>query len=99
MLTDTAEKVEQTSVSAVRTPVVLTDVTKRYGRAAVAIPELASAPVLGIEVGLRPGRPQVRLEAEQTGGMTVVHNYGHDSTGVFWSWGCAADVVALCGLG
>jgi D-amino-acid oxidase len=68
-------------------------------RAAVAIPELASAPVLGIEVGLRPGRPQVRLEAEQTGGMTVVHNYGHDGTGVFWSWGCAADVVALCGLG
>ena len=68
-------------------------------RASVAIPELASAPVLGIEVGLRPGRPQVRLEAEQTGGMTVVHNYGHDGTGVFWSWGCAADVVAVCGLG
>ena len=68
-------------------------------RAAVAIPELASAPVLGIEVGLRPGRPQVRLEAEQTGGTTVIHNYGHDGSGVFWSWGCAADVVALCGLG
>ena len=68
-------------------------------RAAVAIPELASAPVLGVEVGLRPGRPQVRLEAEQAGGMTVVHNYGHDGTGVFWSWGCAADVVTLCALG
>jgi len=67
-------------------------------RAAVAIPELASAPVLGIEVGLRPGRPQVRLEAEQAGGLTIVHNYGHDGSGVFWSWGCAADVVALCGL-
>jgi D-amino-acid oxidase len=68
-------------------------------RAAVAIPELASAPVLGVEVGLRPGRPQVRLEAEQAAGMTVVHNYGHDGTGVFWSWGCAADVVTLCALG
>jgi D-amino-acid oxidase len=68
-------------------------------RAAVAVPELASAPVLGIEVGLRPGRPQVRLEAEQVGGTTVVHDYGHDGSGVFWSWGCAADVVALCGLG
>jgi hypothetical protein len=68
-------------------------------RAAAAIPELASAPVLGIEVGLRPGRPQVRLEAEQASGTTVIHNYGHDGTGVFWSWGCAADVVALCGLG
>jgi D-amino-acid oxidase len=68
-------------------------------RAAVAIPELASAPVLGVEVGLRPGRPQVRLEAEQAGGLTVVHDYGHDGSGVFWSWGCAADVVTLCGLG
>ena len=68
-------------------------------RAAVAIPELASAPVLGVEVGLRPGRPQVRLEAEQAACMTVVHNYGHDGTGVFWSWGCAADVVTLCALG
>ena len=68
-------------------------------RAAVAIPELASAPVLGVEVGLRPGRPQVRLEAEQAAGMTVVHNYGHDGAGVFWSWGCAADVVTLCALG
>ena len=67
-------------------------------RAAAAIPELVSAPVLSIEVGLRPGRPQVRLEAGQAGGMTVVHNYGHDGTGVFWSWGCAADVVTLCGL-
>jgi len=66
-------------------------------RAAVAIPELAAAPVLGIEVGLRPGRPQVRLEAQQAGGLTVIHDYGHDGSGVFWSWGCAADVVALCG--
>ena len=40
MLTDTAEKVAQTSVSAVRTPVVLTDVTKRYGRRRRAIPAL-----------------------------------------------------------
>jgi len=68
-------------------------------RAAVAIPELASAPVLGIEVGLRPGRPSVLLEAEQIGGVTVIHDYGHDGSGVFWSWGCAADVVALAGLG
>jgi D-amino-acid oxidase len=68
-------------------------------RAAVAIPELASAPVLGLEVGLRPGRPRVRLEAERVGGTTVIHDYGHDGSGVFWSWGCAADVVALCGLG
>jgi len=67
-------------------------------RASVAIPELAEAPVLGLEVGLRPGRPQVRLETEHLGGMPVVHNYGHDGSGVFWSWGCAAEVVNLCGL-
>jgi glycine/D-amino acid oxidase-like deaminating enzyme len=52
---------------------------------------LADAPILGIEVGLRPGRPDgVRLQAEQVGPTTVVHNYGHDGSGVFWSWGCAA---------
>jgi D-amino-acid oxidase len=68
-------------------------------RAAVAVPAVADAPVLGIEVGLRPGRPDgVRLEAEQVGATTVVQNYGHDGNGVSWSWGCAADVVALCGL-
>ena len=32
MLTDTADTVEETSVSALGTPVVLADVTKRYGR-------------------------------------------------------------------
>jgi len=68
-------------------------------RAAVALPGLTTAPVLGIEAGLRPGRPRVRLEAEQTRGTTVIHDYGHDGSGVFWSWGCAADVATLCGLG
>jgi len=67
-------------------------------RAAAALPSLADARVLSIEVGLRPGRPSVRLEPERIGSATVVHNYGHDSRGVFWSWGCAAEVVALCGL-
>jgi D-amino-acid oxidase len=68
-------------------------------RAAVAVPAVADAAVLGVEVGLRPGRRDgVRLEAEQVGSTTVVHNYGHDGNGVSWSWGCAADAVALCGL-
>jgi D-amino-acid oxidase len=68
-------------------------------RAAAVMPAVAEAPVLGIEVGLRPGRPDgVRLEAEQVGSITVIHDYGHDGNGVFWSWGCASDVVALCGL-
>ena len=67
-------------------------------RAAAAFPSLAHAPILGIEVGLRPGRPSVRLEAERRGDVTIVHDYGHDSRGVLWSWGCAAEVVELCGL-
>jgi glycine/D-amino acid oxidase-like deaminating enzyme len=50
------------------------------------------------ELGLRPGRPRVRLEAEQVAGTTVIHDYGHDGSGVFWSWGCAAEVAGLCGL-
>lgn len=67
-------------------------------RAAAAFPSLAAAPILGIEVGLRPGRPSVRLEAERRGDVTIVHDYGHDSRGVLWSWGCAAEVVKLCGV-
>lgn len=67
-------------------------------RAAAAFPSLTDAPVLSVEVGLRPGRPSVRLESERIVDTTVIHNYGHDSRGVIWSWGCAADVVALCGI-
>ncbi len=67
-------------------------------RAAAAVPSLADARVVSMEVGLRPGRPSVRLESERIGDVTVIHDYGHDSRGVFWSWGCAAEVVGLCGL-
>src|SRR5580658_259063 len=56
-------------------------------------PRLAQAPVLASRVGLRPVRPQVRLEARQLpSGRHVVHNYGHGGAGVTLSWGCAQDV-------
>jgi D-amino-acid oxidase len=58
-------------------------------------PRLAGARVLEHRVGLRPGRPAVRLEAETVGGALVVHNYGHGGEGVMDSWGCAAEAVAL----
>jgi D-amino-acid oxidase len=58
-------------------------------------PALRDAPVLAHRVGLRPFRPQVRLEAERTAGPVVVHNYGHGGAGVTLSWGCAADAAAL----
>ena len=59
-------------------------------------PSLADASPLGTIVGLRPGRTEVRLEAEPLpDGRTVVHNYGHGGCGVTLSLACAEDVVAL----
>lgn len=65
-------------------------------RCCALVPALRHARVLAHEVGLRPGRPAVRLEAERwAAGKTLVHNYGHGGAGVTLSWGCAHDVVAL----
>lgn len=58
------------------------------------LPELGTARVLGHRVGLRPGRPEVRLETELTRHGPVVHCYGHGGAGVTLSYGCAEDVVA-----
>jgi len=66
------------------------------GRCAVLEPRVASARILSHAVGLRPGRPTVRLEAERPGpGRLLVHDYGHGGSGVTLSWGCAEDVAAL----
>jgi D-amino-acid oxidase len=64
-------------------------------RCAAAVPEVAGARVLAHRVGLRPGRPQVRLETEHRSGGPVVHCYGHGGAGVTLAHGCAADVVGL----
>ncbi len=71
-------------------------------RAAVLVPALARARVLRHKVGLRPARPQVRLEEEKvpTGSSRVerlVHCYGHGGAGVTLSWGCADEVASLVG--
>lgn len=58
-------------------------------------PRLAHATRLRDVVGLRPGRPEVRLERQRVGEHTVIHNYGHGGAGVTLSWGCARDVLAL----
>lgn len=59
-------------------------------------PRLRDAAILEHKVGLRPGRPTVRLEAEQWArGKLLIHNYGHGGAGVTLSWGCAAEVVEL----
>ena len=48
-------------------------------------------------VGLRPGRPEVRLEESEPGpsGTRILHDYGHGGAGITLAWGCAQDVVRL----
>lgn len=58
-------------------------------------PRLAGAAVLEHLVGLRPGRPAVRLETEIVSGGRVIHNYGHGGAGFTLAWGCAGEVVTL----
>jgi D-amino-acid oxidase len=58
-------------------------------------PRLRGARVRGHRVGLRPSRPQVRLEHEKIEGCHLIHNYGHGGAGVTLSWGCAQDVLSL----
>ncbi|MGQ0848564.1 MAG: FAD-dependent oxidoreductase [Actinomycetota bacterium] len=58
------------------------------------VPALADAEFIEARVGLRPGRPTVRLETSRLGDRRpVVHNYGHGGQGYLLSWGCAAEVV------
>ena len=73
-------------------PAVERDVLERT---LALVPALQGADVLSRAVGLRPGRPEVRLDRTVVGGRTVISCYGHGGAGVTLSWGCAADVVAL----
>jgi D-amino-acid oxidase len=61
---------------------------------AAAFPALRGARVITERVGLRPCRPEVRLEAEALpGGRVLWHNYGHGGAGVTLSWGCARELT------
>ncbi len=63
---------------------------------AIVHPGLRTTRILAHRVGLRPVRPQVRLEAEVLGtGQRVVHNYGHGGAGITLSWGCAREVTEM----
>jgi D-amino-acid oxidase len=64
-------------------------------RACALVPQLRGAPVLSRAVGLRPGRPTVRLDRTTIDGRSVIACYGHGGAGVTLSWGCAADVAVL----
>ncbi len=68
-------------------------------RCAAVVPAIATAPVLGHRVGIRPQREQIRVERiNLDGGRAIVHNYGHSGAGVSLSWGCA-DAVTTLALG
>ncbi|GAA3953304.1 FAD-dependent oxidoreductase [Actinoplanes auranticolor] len=64
-------------------------------RCAGIVPAIAAAPVLGHRTGIRPQRPEIRLEHVNLGGRHVVHNYGHSGAGVSLSWGCADSVLEI----
>ena len=59
-------------------------------------PQLAGVEVLEHKVGLRPGRPTIRLEREEgPTDVPLIHNYGHGGSGITLSWGCAAETLGL----
>ncbi|SNY49047.1 FAD-dependent oxidoreductase [Paractinoplanes atraurantiacus] len=65
-------------------------------RCSEIFPAIAGAEILGHRTGIRPSRPEVRVEREDLGGgRYIVHNYGHSGAGVSLSWGCADDVASL----
>lgn len=71
-------------------------IARRILRDCAAVhPALRDATVLAHRVGLRPGRPEVRLEREAVpGGGALWHNYGHGGGGVTLAWGCAGEIAA-----
>ncbi len=74
---------------------IKTQVAERILAGCSAIePRLRGVKVLGHRVGLRPWRPEVRLESEPLDGGVLWHNYGHGGAGISLSWGCAAEISA-----
>ncbi|XP_064604658.1 D-aspartate oxidase-like [Liolophura sinensis] len=71
-----------------------------WKRCTELLPSLTEAKYLYDWAGLRPFRPEVRLELEELKTakgkqLPVIHNYGHGGSGVTLHWGCALDAVAI----
>jgi D-amino-acid oxidase len=65
-------------------------------RCAQLEPNLAAAEILEHKVGLRPGRPAIRLELDVgQDNIPIIHNYGHGGSGITLSWGCAEETLRL----
>ncbi|MFB7896035.1 FAD-dependent oxidoreductase [Streptomyces xiamenensis] len=73
------------------------DTTQRIlERGSEVFPQLHAARVIESRVGLRPYRPQVRLERQLLAdGRPCIHCYGHGGSGVTVSWASAAAVLRL----
>jgi D-amino-acid oxidase len=69
-------------------PGVAADIVRRCRE---LVPALADAAVLRSDVGLRPFRPEIRLDRDGR----VIHCYGHGGAGITLAWGCADDVAGL----
>ena len=63
-------------------------------RAPSIAPGLDPGPALRTYAGLRPSRPEVRLEADPDR-PGLIHHYGHGGAGFTLSWGAASTVAAL----
>lgn len=72
-------------------PRTTADILRRCGD---LVPAIIGAEVLRVKVGLRPFRPEVRLDRVGD----VVHCYGHGGVGITLSWGCADEVAGLADL-
>lgn len=63
------------------------------------MPAIKSAEIIKHQVGLRPARDRVRLEAGIKGNekndLEIVHNYGHGGAGITLSMGCAEETADL----
>ncbi|HEY6975295.1 MAG TPA: FAD-dependent oxidoreductase [Chitinophagaceae bacterium] len=56
-------------------------------------PELKEQQVIGSWAGLRPYRPEVRVEHEK--GTNIIHNYGHGGSGFTLAFGCAEEITKI----
>jgi D-amino-acid oxidase len=89
LLGGSAEKGEAEPVPDVR---IAEDVVQRCS---LIFPAIRDAEIVGHRTGIRPSRPEVRLEHEDHGDRHLIHNYGHSGAGVSLSWGCADDAAEI----
>ncbi len=70
--------------------------TRIRQRCEMLCPSVSELADVADAVGLRPGRGEVRLEAEAPcAGSLLIHNYGHGGAGFTLCWACADEVVEI----